>query len=182
MEQGLSDKDILLQFRNGQPHEAFEILVRTYQERLYASIRRQVANHADADDVLQNTFLNAWRGLPNFRGDSALFTWLFRIAQNEVMALHRKESRGWKIEISEPAGEKHAQTNHQEGPSSSEIEEKLNNALMRLPDKQRKVFEWRYYDELSYEEISQLTGTSVGALKASYFHAVKKIENHLTGI
>ncbi len=156
-------------------NEAFDELVKTYQEPLYYHIRRMVGNHADADDVLQNTFIKVWRFIGNFKEDSKLYTWLYRIACNEALGFIRAQK-------TRPSGDSDVE-NHAakmtDGPDGESISKKLEAALQTLPDKQRQVFDLKYFSELKYEEISQITGTTVGALKASYFHAVKKIEAFL---
>lgn len=155
--------------------EGFKELVKTYQKPLYHHIRRMVGNHQDADDVLQNTFIKSWRFIDDFREDSKLYTWLYRIASNEALSFLRSQK-------TKPSGNSDAQ-NHvaptTDGPDSETISRKLEAALKTLPDKQRQVFDLKYFSELKYEEISEITGTSVGALKASYFHAAKKIEAFL---
>jgi|SRR5690554_52541 len=155
--------------------DGFRELVKTYQEPLYRHIRRMVGNHQDADDVLQNTFIKSWRFIDDFRADSKLYTWLYRIASNEALSFLRAK----KVR---PSGNVDAE-NHTapttDGPDSETISRKLESALKTLPDKQRQVFDLKYFSELKYEEISEITGTSVGGLKASYFHAVKKIEAFL---
>jgi len=155
---------------------AFTQLVEIYQKPLYAHIRRMVGNHDDADDVLQNTFIKVWRYAAGFKGDSALFTWLYRIATNEALGFIRAQKPAMESEINkeiQPAG-------NTDGPDGDEISRKLAAALLTLPEKQRQVFDLKYFSEMTYEEISIITGTSVGGLKASYFHAVKKIEAALT--
>jgi RNA polymerase sigma-70 factor (ECF subfamily) len=155
----------------------FRTLVKTYQKPLYAQLRSLLGNHQDADDALQNTFLKAWKHIDSFKGDSALYTWLYRIAQNEGLTLIRKSSRMMTTEMD---GHDVVQA-HGPAPGGDEIAEKLRMAIDRLPEKQREVFNLKYYSDMKYQEIAELTGTSVGALKASYFHAVKKIEEFLTG-
>lgn len=153
---------------------AFREVVLRYQEPLYGHIRRMVGTHADADDVLQNTFVKAWRFIADFKGEAALFTWLYRIATNEALAFLRSRKR---LPDFEPPDQIRGQTT--DGPDASAIARKLEAALQTLPDKQRQVFDMKYFAELKYEQISEITGTSVGALKASYYHAVKKIEDYL---
>ncbi len=155
---------------------AFANLVNQYQRPLYAHIRRMVGSHDDADDVLQNTFVKIWRNTENFKGDSALFTWIYRIATNEALGFIRSRNARPATEMREEVQES-AST---DGPDGDEISRKLAAALETLPKKQRQVFDLKYFSELKYEEIAEITGTSVGALKASYFHAVKKIEAFLT--
>lgn len=172
------DKEILQRFAIPAEREAaFRMLVDTYSERLYYQIRRLVETHDDTDDVLQNVLVKAWRYLDGFNGEAALYTWLYRIAYNESMTFLKQRNKRSTGSIDDM----------QEGSTTEaympaeDIEERLQQAIDILPEKQKLVFHMRYYDELPYEEMSQVLGTSVGALKASYHHAVKKIEAHLTG-
>jgi RNA polymerase sigma-70 factor (ECF subfamily) len=157
-------------------NRGFRLLVEQYSQRLYWHIRRLVLIHEDADDALQNTFVNCWKNIGKFREQSSLYTWLYSIATNEALMLIRKRNR-----LSENSLEtiKEVFSISDEGGSwfdGDEAQELLQNAILSLPEKQRVVFSMRYYDEMSYEDISKITGTTVGALKASYFHAVRKIE------
>ncbi len=155
---------------------AFALLVKDYKERLYWHIRKMVIVHDDADDLLQNTFLKAWNHLDNFRGDSSLYTWLYRIATNETLNFLNKRKEALLNEASdlETMLGNHVETD----PlfTGDEIQKRLQKCILALPDKQRLVFNMKYFDNLTYDQISEITGTSVGALKASYFHAVRKIE------
>ncbi|MCB9170643.1 MAG: sigma-70 family RNA polymerase sigma factor [Flavobacteriales bacterium] len=177
----MSDKELLALFHQEESrHYAFNLLVRQYQRRLYAFIRRMVTDHDETQDVLQNTFIKAWNGLDNFRADSQLFSWLYRIAYNESITHLKRMRRG--LFVSEDAVIERLTTtlDSSEHFSGDAIQRKLQTAVMRLPDKQRAVFNMKYFDEMKYEEISAVTGTSVGALKASYHIAVKKLERWLT--
>lgn len=156
---------------------AFETLVRTYQKPLYGHLRRMTGNHPDADDALQNTFIKVWKNVETFRGDSALFSWLYRIATNEALTLIEKRKKAFG-HLQPESYELAAGT---EGPSAETIEAKLQAALLTLPEKQRQVFDLKYFAEMKYQDIAEVTGTSVGALKAGYFHAVKKVEAFLKG-
>jgi len=170
----INEAQLLQQLRNSSTREtAFTTLVREYQETLYWQIRRMVLSHEDADDVLQNTFLKAWSALDNFRGESRLSTWLFRIAVNE--ALNHLERR--KNETSVDTTEMNAANMLQSDPyfDGDETELQLQQAISELPEKQRLVFNLKYFQEMKYEEMSETLGTSIGALKASYHHAVQKI-------
>ncbi len=153
----------------------FNDLVSEYQKPLYYHIRRMVGNHADADDVLQNTFLKIWKYADSFKGDSAIYTWMYRIASNEALSFIKRNA---KFRASDLKDHEHPVSQHRD-VDSQEIEQKLQKALLLLPTKQRQVFDLKYFSELKYDEIAEITGTSVGALKASYFHAVKKIEGFL---
>lgn len=170
------DQDILKDFQNGNQERAFRLLISSYQERLYYHIRRLVGNHEDADDVLQNTFIKAYKGLPGFKGESKLYSWLYRIASNESFTLLEKRKRKQTVSLD---GVIEPSTDHSQGPGQNEIQARLDDAVDSLPPKQQLVFNLKYYEELKYEEISEITGTSVGALKSSYHIAVKKIEEEL---
>ncbi|NEN24844.1 sigma-70 family RNA polymerase sigma factor [Cryomorpha ignava] len=167
------EKELIKRLKDKKSRNAaFDLLVKTYQQPLYYHIRRMVGNHQDADDVLQNTFIKVWRFIGDFKEESKLYTWLYRIASNEALGFLRAQR-------AKPSGNVDAETHvaaTTDGPDGDSIERKLGAALQTLPDKQRQVFDLKYFSELKYEEISEITGTSVGALKASYFHAVKKIE------
>jgi RNA polymerase sigma-70 factor (ECF subfamily) len=156
---------------------AFHILVKTYQERLYWHIRRIVINHDDADDILQNVYIKVWKNVEGFREDSSLFTWLFRIATNESLSFlqkNRRQSVFSSNEITEHMSEVLEADKYFDG---NDLQKKLQAAVLQLPDKQRVVFNMKYFEEMKYEEMSEILQTSVGALKASYHHAVKKIED-----
>ena len=155
--------------------EAFTSLVHKYSEQLYWHIRGIVLSHEDADDILQDVFVKAWKALPFFRGDSSEFTWLWRIATNESLNfLLRKKLRSVFVRIDEAAG-----ISSDPYFNGDEAEAKFQTALSHLPAKQLSVFCMRYYEDLTYEQISDITGTSVGALKASYHIAREKINQEL---
>ena len=159
--------------------KAFEVLVNTFKERLYWHIRRIVLNHDDADDVLQNTFIKVYKSINGFKGDSKLYSWMYRIATNEALTFLKQKSRKLGVtnnELQEQMVENLQADVYFEG---EEIQLKLQRALATLPDKQRLVFNMKYYQEMKYEEISEILETSVGGLKASYHLAVKKIETYL---
>lgn len=156
--------------------EAFGDVIRIYSEPLYWQIRRMVNNHDDANDLLQNTFMKAWGAIENFRGDAKLSTWLHKIAINESITFLEKERKRLNISLDD---EESYLINTIEADSNidgDELAQKLRKAIASLPEKQRLVFNMKYYDEMKYEEMSEILGTSVGALKASYHLAVKKIE------
>ncbi len=176
----ISDKDIITLIQNKDSKEkGFNILLNKYQERLYWNIRRIVVAHEDADDVLQNTCIKIWRGLDKFRADSSLFTWLYRISVNESLQ-HIKQNKKhqilWQDNSKDLLIDKLESDVYFEG---NEIEKKLQKAIIELPKKQRLVFNMKYYEDLKYDQISEILGTSVGALKASYHLAVKKIEKYI---
>lgn len=176
-----TDEELIALFRKEESrHYAFNLLVRKHQRRLYAFIRRMVTDPDETKDVLQNVFLKAWTGLDKFREDAQLFSWLYRIAHNESISHLKRMRRG--LFTSDPSvTERLTSTlDHSEHFSGDAIQKKLQRAVMTLPPKQRAVFTMKYFDELKYEEMSRVTGTSVGALKSSYHIAVKKIEAVLT--
>ncbi len=175
------DKKIITLFREKKTRNAsLELLISRYQKRLYWHIRKIVISHDDSDDVLQNTFIKIWQGLENFREDSNLFTWLYRIATNEALTFLRQKQRRQTTSIHPIEYQLGAELESDEYFSGDEIQLKLQQAILTLPEKQRLVFNMRYYDELPYEEMSKILDTSVGALKASYHIAAKKIEGLLT--
>jgi RNA polymerase sigma-70 factor (ECF subfamily) len=182
----LEDKDLIAKFRNEETRNyAFHLLVRKYQERLYLHIRKMVIDHDDTDDLLQEVFIKAWKGLANFREEAQLFTWLYRIASNECLTFLEKKKRKFLLPIHDVKKELAQKlntyiSNKSMHFSGEEIEVKLQKVLLTLPDKQRLVFNMKYFDDMTYEEMSAVLGTSVGALKASYHHAVKKIEEQLS--
>ncbi len=177
-----SDEEILGSFAKPETKEkAFSMLVQTYQERLYWHIRRMVVSHDDADDVLQNTFVKVWRNLANFQGNSKLYTWLYRIATNESLTFLNKKKRTSSTPLETDDYDLGATLTSDPYFDGDEIQIRLQEAIETLPAKQKQVFLLRYYDEMKYDEMSEVLDTSVGALKASYHHAVKKIEKFLTG-
>ena len=168
------DKDII-QLLKTDVNRGFRLLVESYSKRIYWHIRRLVILHEDADDALQNTFINAWKNIGEFRNESALYTWLYSIATNEALTLINRRKRNATISIDDIGS---LLANSAEGSSwfdGDEAQVKLQNAILQLPEKQRIVFNLRYYEEMPYEEMSKVLKTSEGALKASYHHAVKKI-------
>jgi RNA polymerase sigma-70 factor (ECF subfamily) len=165
----------------GREELSFNQLVLKYQERLYWHIRKIVIGHNDTDDVLQNTMIKVWRSLPDFRSDSSLFTWLYRIATNEALTYLRQKKRRAFTLWADVEGKMSEQLESDPWFDGDEIRLKLQQTILKLPEKQRIVFNMKYFDELKYEEMAQILDTSVGALKASYHHAVKKIEAMLGG-
>jgi RNA polymerase sigma factor (sigma-70 family) len=158
---------------------AFQKLLREYQKPLYQIIRNIVIDHDDAHDVLQNTFIKVFQNLKNFKGDSKLFSWMYRIATNEAITFINNKAKRSKLTSSELQSKLVENLQSDVYFEGDEIRLKLQKALVLLPEKQQLVFKMKYFEELKYEEISEILGTSVGALKASYFHAVKKIEEYL---
>jgi RNA polymerase sigma-70 factor (ECF subfamily) len=171
----LKDTDIHTAIRK-DPESVLRALITESKDMLYQHLRRMVGNHEDTDDLLQETYIRAWKNLDSFKGDSKLSTWVFRIATNLALTHIDKSKRTQTLSLDD---ERYSQVVG-DGPSAKDIELKLEQAMDTLPPKQKQVFILRYYDELPYEEMSALTQTSKGALKASYHHAVKKIEEFLT--
>lgn len=160
-------------------NKAFQVLLQEYQKPLYHHIRNIVLNHDDADDVLQNTFVKVFRYLKDFKGDSKLFSWMYRIATNEAISFLNQKAK--KHNTTTEAIQTKIVDNLQaeEYFDGNDIQIKLQKAIHLLPEKQQLVFKMKYFEELKYEEISEMLGTSVGGLKASYHHAVKKIEEYM---
>ena len=177
----VEDSEILEKFAiESTRSEAFNLLLKKYQQKIYWHIRRLVIDHDDTDDLVQEVFIKVWKSLSNFRNDSQLYTWLYRIATNEsITFLNRKKQKN-NISLDETAGYELAET-LADSPyfDGDKAQMKLQKALLTLPEKQRLVFNMKYYDDLKYEEISEILGTTVGGLKASFHIAVKKIEDYL---
>jgi RNA polymerase sigma-70 factor (ECF subfamily) len=174
------DKEIIDQFRNEETRNyAFNLLVREYQKRLYWHIRKILLDHDDTDDVLQNVFIKVWRNLDNFKGESQLFTLLYRIATNESINFLNQKKKRAGIPLDDVSSFLANNLESELYYNGDEIQLKLQKAILTLPDKQRIVFNLKYFEEMKYEEMSKILETSVGALKASYHHAVKKIEDYL---
>lgn len=171
----LTDEQLVSACRidSGEGQAAFHVLVNRYMERVYHHCRSICGNHDDADDAAQNTFIRVWQSLGKFRGDSQFYTWLYRIATNESLTVIRKKKPNISLDDLLPHAEPMGEIS---GLSENQTALLLEKAIAALPIKQRLVFNLRYYEELSYQDIAEITGTSEGALKASYHHAVKKIE------
>lgn len=162
--------------------EAFGEVIAKFTEPLYWQIRRMVENHDDANDVLQDTFIKAWSSIENFRGDAKLSTWLYKIAINESLTFIAKERKRLNISIDDEASMLVNAIEADENIDGDKLALELRKAIARLPEKQRLVFNMRYYDEMKYEQMAEILGTSVGALKTSYHLAVKKIEQYFSEI
>jgi RNA polymerase sigma-70 factor (ECF subfamily) len=176
----IHDAELLIQFRNPDTKEkAYTAIIKKYQEKLYWHIRRMVVEHEDANDVLQNVFIRVWNGLENFREDSQLYTWLYRIATNECLSYLEQQKRKSALPLDESESGLSNKIVADKFFDPNKLEWKLQLAIQQLPEKQRVVFTLRYYDEMPYEEMSRVLETSEGALKASYHHAVKKIEDYI---
>jgi RNA polymerase sigma-70 factor (ECF subfamily) len=174
------DKELLHEFRQTDTKEkAFTEIIKKYQERLYWHIRRMVIDHDDANDVLQNMFIKVWNGLGNFREDSQLYTWLYRIATNESLTFLEQSKKRASVSLNDVESGLANKVIADRNFDAQKLEWKLQLAIQQLPEKQRVVFNLRYYDEMPYEEMSRILETSEGALKASYHHAAKKIEEYI---
>lgn len=171
------EQKILDAISRGEYHLALNLIVENYDQRLYWHIRRMVEVHDDADDVLQESFIKIWKNLPRFRSESAVYTWIYRIATNEALSFLKKRARRTNVSLDGASTEYRLE-------SDSYFDEKAANArfelaISRLPEKQRLVFNLKYFEEMKYDDMAQVLDTSVGALKASYHHAVKKIRDML---
>ncbi|WP_022824583.1 RNA polymerase sigma factor [Hymenobacter norwichensis] len=178
----MEDQDILAKFREPAARNvAFNQLVRKYQTKVYWHVRKMVIDHDDADDLTQDVFVKVWKHLENFRQDASLYTWIYRIATNECLSFLASKRRKFLLPLNDVGAELAAKVEADPSLAGDEIELRLQKAILTLPDKQRLVFNLRYYDEMPYEQMAEVTGTSVGALKASYHHAAKKIELYING-
>lgn len=177
----VKDEELLVvQLKNPNTQEqAFRDLISLYKERLYWHIRKIVLSHDDTDDVLQNTFIKVFKNIHSFKENSKLYSWMYRIATNEAITFINKKAAKQHKDISELQYKMTEDLQEDSNYSGDEIQQLLQKAIFSLPQKQQLVFNMKYYDEMKYNDISEVLGTSVGALKASYFHAVKKIEEFL---
>lgn len=176
-----SDSELLQKFREPDSRNyAFNLIVRKYQQRIYYHIRKIVIDHDDTHDVVQNTFIKVLNGLSNFREDSQLYTWLYRIATNESLTFLKKKRTKFFIPFSDVEYELSETLMAGSNMNSDRLQMKLQKAVLQLPQQQRIVFNMRYFDGMKYEEIAKVLDLSVGALKAHYHHAVKKIEKYIT--
>jgi RNA polymerase sigma factor (sigma-70 family) len=174
------DQELLMSFKEPATREqAFTGIIKKYQEKLYWHIRRMVIDHDDTNDVLQNMFIKVWKGLENFREDSQLYTWLYRIATNESLTFLSQQKKRNSVSLSDVENGLTNKLKSDAHFDASKLEWKLQLGIQNLPEKQRIVFNLRYYDEMPYEEMSRVLDTSEGALKASYHHAAKKIEEFI---
>ncbi len=176
----LDDKDLVFQFKNGTNKELpFTQIIKKYQEKLYWHVRRMVVEHEDANDILQNMFVKVWKNLDNFREDSQLYTWLYRIATNECLTFLEQQKKRSALSLSDDGSQLINKIHADKYFDANKLEWKLQLAIQKLPEKQRAVFNLRYYNEMPYQQMSKVLETSEGALKASYHHAVKKIEHFI---
>lgn len=179
----MTDEELLSLFQNPETRRnAFNMVVQKYQQKVYWMVRKMVVDHDDSNDITQEVFIKAWSALDNFRGDSQLYTWLYRIATNESINFLNKKRKRFFLPINDVEGELSEKLEADNLISGDEIQLKLQKAILKLPDKQRVVFNMKYFEDMSYDDISEVTGTSVGALKASYHWASKKIEDFLNSI
>ena len=174
------DQELLESFKDPATRErAFTGIIKKYQEKLYWHIRRMIVDHDDTNDVLQNMFIKVWKGLENFREDSQLYTWLYRIATNESLTFLSQQKKRSSVSLSDVETGLSNKLKSDTNFDANKLEWKLQLGIQNLPEKQRLVFNLRYYDEMPYEEMSKILDTSEGALKASYHHAAKKIEEFI---
>lgn len=178
------DRDILELLKTGDDgkRKAFGLLADRYTERLYWHIRNMVVDHDNADDVLQNTYIKAWNGLDGFRGESGLYTWLYRIATNEAVSFLKSRRITSFFSLKSYSSELEKMIDDDSGFDGDEAMRKFHKAVHSLPERQKSVFVMKYFDEMTYEDISEVTGVSVGALKASYHIAVQKIRKKIMEI
>jgi RNA polymerase sigma factor, sigma-70 family len=178
----LEDQELLAKIRNPETRSyGFNMLVRAYQQRVYWLARKMVIDHDDADDLTQETFIKVHKSIDSFREDSQLFTWIYRIATNECLTFLNKKRKRFFLPLEDVGKELAVKVESSPNLSGDDIQKKLQLAILKLPDKQRLVFNMKYFEDMSYEDMAQVTNTSVGALKASFHHAVKKVEDYLTG-
>ncbi len=178
-----SDLDLISDLKNEKTRDlAFQTLVKKYKERMYWHIRKIVMDHDDADDILQNTFIKVWRSIDKFREESSLYTWLYRIATNESLTFINSNKRRSIVPMNDTSEFLMNNLESDEYFDGDEIQLRLQEAILKLPEKQRIVFNLKYFEEMKYEDMAQVLDTSVGALKASFHHATKKVEEYLKNI
>ena len=178
----MTDREIITLYNEGQKEQAFNHIVSSYTEKLYWHVRHFTCSHDDTNDLLQDIFIKIWAALPNFRGEARLYTWLYRIATNEVLNHLRKQKFKALVSLDSASGILERKIDEDTSFNGDQMQRELHKAIQRLPEKQRIVFSLRYFDEMKYEEISEITDTTVGALKASYHHAYNKIKDDLQKI
>lgn len=176
----VTDEEILSKFQDEKTrNQAFNMLLKKYQQKIYWHVRRMVIDHDDADDLVQDIFIKVWKNLPGFRSDAQLYTWMYRIATNECITFINNKKKKNNISLDEVSYELADSLADSTYFNGDQAQRKLQEALLTLPEKQKLVFNMKYYEDMKYEEISHVLGTSVGALKASFHLAVKKIEAYL---
>ncbi len=178
----MRDSEIIELYSCGRQEEAFRGIVDAYTEKLYWHVRRFLCSHEDTNDLLQDIFIKIWSALPNFRGASSLYTWIYRIATNEVLNHLRKQRFRALMSMESPSSVLERQIDEDPQFNGDRLQRELHKAIQRLPEKQRIVFSLRYFDEMKYSDMAEITGTSEGALKASYHHAYNKIRSDLEKI
>ncbi len=178
----MTDSEIMTLYRCGRQEEAFRGIVNAYTERLYWHVRRFLCSHDDTNDLLQDIFIKIWSALPSFRGASSLYTWIYRIATNEVLNHLRRQRLKSLISMDFSSSVLEKKIDDDPYFNGDQLQRELHKAIQRLPEKQRIVFSLRYFDEMKYSDIAEITGTSEGALKASYHHAYNKIKDDLRKI
>ena len=178
----MTDKEIIDLYLSGKQESAFSQIVVTYTERLYWHIRRFLCSHEDSNDLLQDIFIKVWAALPSFRRDAQLYTWVYRIATNEVLNHLRRQKIRAMISLDSATGILTKKIDEDPYFNGDKMQRELHKAMLKLPEKQRIVFSLRYFDEMKYEDMSQITGTSTGALKATYHIAYNKIKKELESL
>jgi len=178
LKEDITDHHILEEYKTNREN-GFSLLFEKYHKKIYFHIRRIVILHHDADDVMQNTFIKVWNNLDGFRKESSLYTWIYRIATNEAISMVKRRKNESGLSLDNMSEYFMISKEGDKWFDGDEAERKLRNAILKLPDKQKLVFNLKYYDDMKYEDMSRVLNTSVGALKASYHHAVKKIEDYL---
>mgnify|MGYP003291620591 CR=1 FL=1 len=175
----MTDKEIIATYRGGEPQRAFNEIVRAYSERLYWHVRSIVGSHDDTDDLLQDIFIKIWAALPSFRGEAQLFTWIWRIATNESLNFLKSRKKAATVSMDETPESASRIPDEDARLDGDEAQRLLSVAVSKLPPVQRAVFSMRYYDEMKYEDISEVLGSSVSSLKASYHFAYEKVKDYL---
>lgn len=175
----MKDSLIMDLYRSGQCDSAFNEIVRAYSERLYWHVRRFTCCHEDTDDILQNIFIKVWKNLPNFKGDSSLFTWIYRIATNETLNFLRKSKFRAMLKAESLESIMDRKLDEDSYFCGNKIQREVQKAINQLPGKQKQVFILRYFEEMPYEDMSEILETSVGSLKASYHHASRKVKEYI---
>ena len=176
----MTDRELLEKLRNPETRNfGFNLLIQEYQQKVYRLVRKMVIDHDDADDIVQEVFIKAWKSVDKFRGEAKLFTWIHKIAANECITFLKKKKRRFYLPLKDVEVELSALLDSSPLIDGEEIQLKLQKAILKLPAKQKLVFQLKYFEEMKYDQIAEITNNSIGALKASYHHAVKKIEKLL---
>lgn len=175
----MTDKNIIELQKSGEYTQAFNAIVDNYSERLYWHVRRFVCSHEDTDDLMQEIFIKIWKALPQFKGDSQIYTWIYRIATNEALTFLRRQKFISLVRLDSPEESLIRKIESDPLWNGNDLQRELHKAIQRLPDKQKLVFNMRYFEDMKYEDIAEITGTSTGSLKASYHYAYNKIQAQL---